>query len=133
MKISAKQYALALYEAIQGKKDGEVRADMKKFVEMLAKNNDFKKRVEIIRELDKIFKREEGILEAEVTSANPLKREMVKELKEYIEKVSNSKKIELKENIDKNILGGVIIKYEDQIIDGSLRMQLNEMGNKLKK
>ncbi|MFA6389906.1 MAG: F0F1 ATP synthase subunit delta, partial [Patescibacteria group bacterium] len=81
MKISAKQYALALYETIQGKKDGQVIDALKKFVKMLAKNNDFKKAKDIARELDKIYRKEEGVLEAEITSANPLKREMANMLK----------------------------------------------------
>jgi len=133
MKISARQYATSLYEAIQGKKDGEVRADMKKFVKMLAKNNDFKKAAEIIRELDKIFKKEEGILEAEVTSANPLKKEMAKTLKDYIAVLSGAKKIEMKESVDERILGGVIIKYEDKVFDGSLRSKLGDLKRNLTK
>lgn len=133
MKISAKQYALALYEATQGKKDGQIKDALKKFVKMLAKNNDFKKAREIIRGLDKIFKKEEGILEAEITSANPLKKEMVKDLRYYIAEMSGAKKIEVKENVDKNILGGVVIRYEDKIIDGSLRNRLSELKRDLAK
>ncbi|MFA6106387.1 MAG: ATP synthase F1 subunit delta [Patescibacteria group bacterium] len=124
MRISAKQYATGLYEAVREKKDGEIKAVVKKFIAVLAKNNDFKKAKDVIRNLDKIFRIEEGILEAEIISANPLKKDVMKDLKEYILEMSGAKKLEIKESLDEKILGGVIIKYEDKIVDGSLRSKL---------
>ena len=33
--------------------------------------------------------------------------------------------------IDKNILGGVIIRYGDKVVDGSLKTQLEDLKEKL--
>ncbi|MFA6389667.1 MAG: ATP synthase F1 subunit delta, partial [Patescibacteria group bacterium] len=93
----------------------------------------FKKAKDIARELDKIYRKEEGVLEAEITSANPLKREMANMLKEYVAGISGAKKVEMKESVDKDILGGVIIRYEDKVIDGSLRNRLSELKRDLAK
>ncbi|MFA6393982.1 MAG: ATP synthase F1 subunit delta [Patescibacteria group bacterium] len=133
MKISAKQYARGLYEAVQEKKDGEVKGVLKKFIEVLVKNNDFKKAKDVIRNLDKIFREEEGILEAEIVVASPLKKEMVKIVKDYVTEASGAKKVEVAERVDKNILGGIIIKYEDKIIDGSLKSRLSRLKMELAK
>jgi len=133
MKISAKQYARGLYEAVQEKKDGEVKGVLKKFIEVLVKNNDFKKAKDVIRNLDKIFREEEGILEAEIVVASPLKKEMVKIVKDYVTDMSGAKKVEVAERVDKSILGGVIIKYEDKIVDGSLKSKLSRLKMNLAK
>jgi F-type H+-transporting ATPase subunit delta len=131
MKISARQYANALFEAVRGKKEGEVKVALKNFVGILAEKNDFKKAPEIIRELIKVYRKEEGIIEAEIISAEPLKKELAGELREYIKKASGAEKVELKEITDSAILGGVVIKFEDKIIDGSLRMRLSELKVKM--
>lgn len=133
MKISAKQYALGLYEAIQGKKEGEVKDAIKTFVGILAKHNDFKKAKDIVCELDKIFKKEEGLLEAEIITANPINKEMVKTLKDYISEMSGAKKVEAKESVDPKILGGVIIRFEDKIVDASLKSRLEELKRNISK
>ena len=39
----------------------------------------------------------------------------------------------MKEKQNKNILGGVILKYGDKILDGSLKTKLNSLKEELKK
>ncbi|OQX54062.1 MAG: ATP synthase F1 subunit delta, partial [Candidatus Omnitrophica bacterium 4484_213] len=63
--------------------------------------------------------------QAEITSVYPLKAEQKKRLiKTLSEKVGQN--IELKEKIDKEIIGGVIIKLGDIVIDGSLKNKLRK-------
>ena len=42
-----------------------------------------------------------------------------------------SRKISLKCEIDKALLGGVVIRAGDQVIDGSVKARLGEMANAL--
>jgi F0F1-type ATP synthase delta subunit len=37
----------------------------------------------------------------------------------------------MQEEIDKDMIGGIIIKYEDKILDGSLRTSLKTLKEKL--
>ena len=131
MKIKPKQFALALYEALDGKSTSQVKMIIKKFVELLAGNNMLTKAGKITAEFSKIWDEKKWIIEAEAVSASGLDKVNVKLLKNYIADLSGAKEILLSEKIDKNILGGVIIKYGDRVVDGSLRNSLEELRDKL--
>ena len=131
MNITQKQYAESLYQTIQNKKDSEVKIAVENFVKVLINNNDISKADEIIKQFVGIWNKEQGIIEAEVVSAKELDKKIVKLLNDYIIKLSGAEKILVKQKVDKNILGGVVIKYGDKVLDGSLRMRLGELRNKM--
>lgn len=134
MKITPKQYGEALYQSVQnlpagkaGKKDSQIKSAIENFVKLLISNNDMAKADKIIGQFEKIWNREKGIVEAEAVSARELDKKIVKLLNGYIIKLSGASKVLLKQKIDKNILGGVVIKYEDKILDGSLKTKLEAL------
>lgn len=131
MKITAKQFASSLYESVQKKSTVQVKAVVKKFVELLAKNNRLAMADKIIKEFVKIWHEKHGLVEAEITSVSDLSREMIKLLKSYVAKLSGAKDIIVKMKVDKSLLGGVVIKYGDKVLDGSLRSSLSELKNKM--
>lgn len=131
MKITPKQYAESLYQSVRNKKDSQIKSVIENFVKLLAANNDMAKADKITGQFKKIWNREEGIVEAEAVSARELDKKIVKLLNGYIVQLSGARKVLLKQKVDKNILGGVIIKYEDKILDGSLKMKLNELRSKM--
>jgi len=131
MKISAKQYAQSLYEVVKDKKDSQIRKIIKNFSRILINNNDILKIDKITAEFVRIWNRERGIVEAEIIGARKFDNKIIKLLNDYIIKLSGAKKIEIKQTVDKNILGGVIIRYEDRVIDGSLKTKLSELKNKM--
>ncbi|MBU0722002.1 ATP synthase F1 subunit delta [Patescibacteria group bacterium] len=131
MKITVKQFALSLYEAIDGKTSSQAKVVIEKFVELLAEKNQLAKANKIIEEFIKLWNNKHGIVQAEVASANELNEETVKLLKNYIAKLYNAKQVIISEKIDKKLLGGVIIKYEDKVVDGSLKARLVELKNKM--
>ena len=131
MRITAKQYALSLYESVHGKTAGEAKPLVKKFVELLVKKNKITLEDKIIKEFDKTWNKAAGLVEVEITSAGGLNKEMAKLLKSYVAKLSGAKEIAVQEKIDKTMLGGVIIKYGDKVLDGSLKNSLAELREKL--
>ena len=131
MRITAKQYALSLYESVYGKTAGEAKPLVKKFVELLVKKNKITLEDKIIKEFDKTWNKAAGLVEVEITSAGGLNKEMAKLLKSYVAKLSGAKEIAVQEKIDKTMLGGVIIKYGDKVLDGSLKNGLAELREKL--
>jgi len=133
MKITAKQFALSLYDAADGKTPVQVKAVIEKFVLLLAKKSQLAKAEKIIAEFLKIWNEKHGITEAKVLSAKKLSRETVKQLKDYIKKLSKANEVTMEEGVDENILGGVIIRYGDRILDGSLKTSLAELKNKMVK
>lgn len=128
MKITSKQYALSLYETVRNKKDSEVRGAIKKFVEVVIYNNDISKVDRIISQFSKIWNREQGIVEVEFISSLELDKKIVKLLNNYMVELSGAENVVVSEKIDKGILGGVVIKYGDKVLDGSLKMNLREFS-----
>ena len=133
MKITPKQYATALYDLVKDKKSGEVKKVIEDFVRVLILNNDISKTEKIINEFSIMWNKVEGVVDAEIVSASDLGKQIVKLLNDYIFKLTGAKKIEMKENIDKNILGGIVVKYGDKVIDGSLKTRIYELKNKMTK
>ncbi|MFA6306739.1 MAG: ATP synthase F1 subunit delta [Patescibacteria group bacterium] len=133
MRIKPKQLALSLYESVDGKSPSQVKAVIAKFIELLAEKNMLAKEDKIIAQFIKIWNEKRGIIEAEAAGANKLDKANIKLLENYIIKLSGAKEVLISEKIDKNILGGVIVRYGDKIIDGSLKTQLEELKSKLVK
>ncbi|MHB8904245.1 MAG: ATP synthase F1 subunit delta [Patescibacteria group bacterium] len=132
MKISAKQYAVSLYGSVQGKTEKpELKKVLKNFVALLGKNNNLNKEEEILEIFENIWNTENGELKAELTSARELSKSSRETVINYLKEKSGAKKIVLDEKTNKEILGGFILKYNNRIIDGSLRSSLGELGAEL--
>jgi len=133
MKISTKQYAQGLLEALEGKKKDEVKQIIKKFVDALALNRDFKKADKIIEEYIKLSNEKDGVIEVDIKSTQAMDKEVSGLVKNYIKELTDAKKIRIIETEDKNLLGGLVLKYEDKIIDGSLKTKLSSLKDEMKK
>lgn len=133
MKISAKQYAVSLYEAVQGKdrKDGEVI--VRNFFDMLVRDNRTGEMKAIIEQFKKVWNKEKGIVEAEITSAKELDEEILELLNGYIAGLTGAKEVVVSERIDEKILGGAILRFGDTIVDGSLKTILAELKENMAK
>ena len=133
MKVSPKQYAQALIESVSDKDEAGINFAIDNFIKLLAQNNDLKLADEICVQTEKIFSEKNGISEAEVISAGKLGSGALKSVKDDIQDKSGARKINLKNIVDKSILGGMIVKYRDKILDSSLRSSLNDLREKMKK
>ncbi|RLC38700.1 ATP synthase F1 subunit delta [Candidatus Falkowbacteria bacterium] len=131
MDITPKQYAAALYDSVKEKKKNNLKAILKEFVKFLAVNNDILKSEKIILEFEKIWNKKNKIVEAEIISADVLDKPTVKLLKEYIAKLSGAEQVFSSQLVEKNLLGGVVVKYGDKIIDGSLKTRLNNLKEEM--
>ena len=130
MKISAKQYARSLYEAVAGKKAGDEVAN---FLKLLVRNNDLKLTDKIIAEFIRIWNEHEGLVTAEVVSARELDKESDLAIKNFLKTEQAAKSVELKKSVDGKLLAGFILKFGDQVIDGSLRKKLRDLKEEMKK
>lgn len=131
MRITPKQYAEALYQAVQNKKDSEVKSAVNNFAGIVAENDDLKKVNKIIEQFSKLWNEKKGIVEAEVFSVCELDKSIISLLKKYIAKLSGAEEAAIKQTIDKKLLGGVVIKYEDKVLDGSLQTRLEKLREEM--
>ena len=67
---------------------------------------------------------------AEVITSVPLSEDLAKRLEQELSKVTK-KRVFLKPMVDDSILGGVIVKIENKVIDGSVRHRLEEIKNEM--
>lgn len=84
----------------------------------------------IIEEYNKLFNDYKNIVNVVAKTAVP----MEEKAKDHLSKVLGenlNKKIYLTNIIDNSIIGGVILKIENKLIDGSLKGQLESMGRSL--
>jgi F-type H+-transporting ATPase subunit delta len=81
-------------------------------------------------EYERLVKEDQGILQARIITARALDSVFRNRLKEELEK-STGKKIEMLLKIDPEIIGGIIVILGNQIIDKSIRHQLDELKEEM--
>ncbi len=84
----------------------------------------------VIREFRRLYRLREGIVEATVTSASALEVSEVDALQERLVAITG-KRVELSQAVDPTLLGGIVVRFGDQLIDGSVRGRLERMRHDL--
>jgi len=131
MKISARQYAQGLYDSVVEKTEAQIKIALKNFTALLAKNLDFNKVKEIIERFEEIWEKEHGELRAELLSARELGPTARETVIDYLKKKTGAKKIMLGEEVDRKLLGGFVLKYNNKVLDGSLKTSLAELKEEI--
>jgi F-type H+-transporting ATPase subunit delta len=72
-----------------------------------------------------------GITESLLTTAVKVDEKVKKQITDLISDIFKTK-VELKENIDKEIIGGFILRVDDNYIDASIRSKLRKIRKELK-
>ncbi len=99
---------------------------IKNYLMILLDKNRFEDIFDIYEKFRRLSNDYKNLLEARVLTAIPLDETLRVALEEKMAKRFN-KTVVLENKIDKSILGGVVIYIGDQIIDGSIKKQLNQM------
>jgi F-type H+-transporting ATPase subunit delta len=103
------------------------------FVKFLLLLIDKKRLVNILEIADayrQLFEQLRGILEARVITAVDLDADLEQKTIEKLEK-ETGKTIRIRKTVDPDIVGGMIVIIEDNIIDGSIRHKLDQMKKSL--
>jgi F-type H+-transporting ATPase subunit delta len=133
MKVTANQYAKSLYELTSGKTQPEIDGVVASFLKVLIKNRHLKIAKKVIAKFSEISNQEQGIVEAEVTTSRKLESSQVHKVESYVKEKYSAKEVIIKNKIDLNIKGGIVIKVGDEIMDGSVARQLEKLKNNLVK
>ena len=72
-----------------------------------------------------------GIASATVVSATALSDDTMNQMKAYVGGLLGKQDIELSNEVDASIIGGVIIKHEDKLMDKSVSKELREIRKTL--
>lgn len=90
---------------------------------LLITKNKFKNARQIAEEFDRLLNEYNGISNAEITTAIPIDSSDRKNLTKRLETILGSK-IAADFKVDPAILGGIIARVDDSMIDGSIRRKL---------
>jgi len=131
MKITPKQYAQSLYELVADKSEAEVLVILKTFTELIIKNGDVNKVDAVLVEFARIWDEVHGELAVSLTSARVLNEESKDTIADYLKNKTKVSKINFSEKIDAGIIGGMVVRYDDKILDGSLKNNLNNLKDKI--
>ena len=86
----------------------------------------------IRRVFDELWQHENKLLPVEVTSAIELDKKTVKQIGDRIGE-ETGQKIELTEHVDPDILGGLVVRVGNSIIDASIRARLDSLRKQVAK
>ncbi|MBP9732022.1 MAG: ATP synthase F1 subunit delta [Candidatus Magasanikbacteria bacterium] len=125
-KLLTKQYGKILFESTKGLKGDELESVIKKFLTFLQSKQMISKADQIMSEYEKCVKEAEGIKMIEIVSARELSPEAVKEISKHF-----GEKVEATVIIDPKLLGGIMIRTENEILDGSIKGQLEKLKQQL--
>ena len=132
-----------MYQASVGKEAKELDVIVANFSNYLAEHHLVYMIPNILAELEVVHFSKEGIVSAEVTSSEELPSAEIKQIADLVKGKVNgearegslgqktSKEVVVKTETEKDLIGGAVIKYNDKIIDMSIRHQLNNLAKQL--
>jgi ATP synthase F1 delta subunit len=120
------------YFSSEEKRDGISKAvsgaseQFENFLSLLAEKHRLPAIFRIRSHYDELWAEENKRLEVRVTSAVPLDDAVVKRVGEEIERQTD-RKIDLEAEVDEDILGGLVLRVGNMVLDASLREKLNRL------
>jgi F-type H+-transporting ATPase subunit delta len=124
------------YFSSQEKREGISRAldgaepELLNFLELLAEKHRMPVIFRIRRLFDQLWAKENKLLEVELTSAVDLDPRIAERIGEEIEK-QTGRKVELQSNVDDGILGGLVLRVGNMVLDASVRNKLERLRKEI--
>lgn len=123
-KQSNRQYAEALYELTEGLSGNALNETLEQFAALLARRQKIKQADKILAEYVRVAKKRAGVLEINIQTARPVDKVALEKIKSAF-----GKKVEATATTNSDLLGGVVIRTDDKILDGSIKTQLSNLKN----
>ena len=117
-------------KAVKSIFEGKINADSLNFLVLIIENRREKYIPGILRELEALYRKDQGIKTALLTTAAPLDPEVAEQIRKDLESQLSSK-IELNQVIDQQLIGGFVLRIDDSQYDASVATQLKKIKEKL--
>lgn len=132
MKMTPRYIAQALYDVTKDKSEKEIKEIINNFFKFLNQKSLFKLTDRIIEKYIEIYNKNEGIMPVEVKSSKQLSSQEESAIKEKVKTITQADKIELNNVVNPEMIGGVILNFDNKVIDLSIKNYLNKLKNKIK-
>ncbi|MEZ4180443.1 MAG: ATP synthase F1 subunit delta [Candidatus Doudnabacteria bacterium] len=129
MKYSIQQYTTALYETIAECKPDQHDKVIQNFIDILKKNDDLHYYEKIVEAYEKYDKEQKGEKDVTITTATETKVD--KELITALNQIAGHK-ANIIQQTNPDIVGGMVIRVEDTLIDASAKTQLDQLNKQMK-
>jgi F-type H+-transporting ATPase subunit delta len=125
--FSTEEKKEGLHKAIEGADETLVN-----FLELLLEKHRMPAIFRIRRQFDELWREENKLLPVEVTSAVELDEETVRKIGDEIGE-RTGRKVELTSRVDPDILGGIVLRVGNSILDASIRNRLERLRKQVAK
>jgi ATP synthase F1 delta subunit len=102
------------------------------FLKVLVDNHRMPVLFRIRRQFDALWREENRLLPVEVTSAIELDDDVARQIAERVEQ-QTGRKVELTRSVDEDLLGGLVVRVSNVILDASIRNQLERLRRQVAK
>jgi F-type H+-transporting ATPase subunit delta len=119
-----------LTELLVGVCQGIVDKEGANFLKLLIQNNRLILLPDIAKQFEELKAEAEGYIKVDVLTAFPFAKDDEKKFAATLEKTL-SKKVHMNVAIDKSLIGGVLVRAGDRVIDGSIKGQLDSLRKAL--
>jgi F-type H+-transporting ATPase subunit delta len=102
------------------------------FLELLAERHRMPALFRIRREFDSLWAEENQLLPVTVTSAVELDEALVEEIGKRIQE-QTGRKVELSSTVDPDVLGGLMVRVGNMVLDGTVRNRLERLRKQVAK
>lgn len=110
--------------------EGKVHELSLNFLVLITENKREKFIPGIFRNLEDLYRQDEGIKSAVFTSVSILDESILARIKQMLEKEYNAK-VELSQKVDEKLIGGFILRIDDKQYDASIATQLKKIKEEL--
>lgn len=118
--------------ALQKLFEAEVPELVLNFVQLICEKGHIRSYSDIAKEYMLLYLAYKDISYADITSAAELDDEQKSELQKKLEKLSGNKVV-MEFTVDRSLLGGVIVRMDGTVLDGSLKSRLEDVKEVLDK
>jgi F-type H+-transporting ATPase subunit delta len=110
--------------------DGNCNELVYNFMCLLVEKGRFNLILEVQSNFSQQYNESKNLLEAEVITSIPLTEELRQKVIAKLTKLTG-KHVTIVETVDKSILGGIVIKYGNTVIDDSVKARFKELSKQL--
>jgi len=123
--LTSEQKAAAVITVLE-----ELDESGKNFIVLLAENDRLALIPEIAAQFEQLKANQQSIVEIDVTTAYELDEQQQQKLTQALS-AKLSRDVSLTSTVDKSILGGLVIRTQDLVIDGSVRAKIAKLAEVL--
>lgn len=126
----AESYGRALYRVTAGLGEKDVKKAVGKFVEILSARHELQLAPSVIEAFEAEAREAEGVREVRVTSAEELPEDRKKSLTASFKKALDAD-VEMRWDTDPALIAGTVVRYDDILLDASVKGSLDRLKKSL--